>query len=164
MIFTLEDARKHLRRYQSILVTGGFDPLHYGHVRYFAKAKELATRYADLFVDLAVVVAVAPDSYVTNKHPLLQTLEHRMEIVSAIRWIDYVIPQGEETAATAIRAVRPLIFLKGSDWEARGLPRVEMDALAEVGARVEYVPVQPVSSSELLIDFFWRTADQMGRH
>lgn len=158
MIITLEEARKSLRRHRLILVTGGFDPLHYGHIRYFAAASSRT------YGGMDVVVAVAPDSYVMNKHPLLQTLEHRMEIIDAIRRVHYVVPQGEETAATAIRAVRPIIFLKGSDWEARGLPRVETEALEEVGARVEYVPIQPVSSSEMLIDFFWKTADQMGKH
>lgn len=164
MIFTLDHMRDAIVRHPhtAILVSGGFDPLHYGHVRFFRNAQSIARgRWGG---DLAVVVAVAPDEYVQRKHPLLQTLEHRMEMIDGIRYVDAVVSQDEGTAATAIRAVRPLIFLKGDDWKARGLPKVELEACEEVGARVEYVAVQPISSSEMLRDYFWGLADQMGRH
>ena len=155
-VVTLEYLEKHLVPSCAVLVTGGFDPLHYGHVRYFQSAAKLAGEY-----NLPVVVGVAPDSYIARKHPLLQKLEERMEMLDSIRWVDYVVPQQEETAATVIRAVRPRIFLKGDDWQQRGLPKIELDAVNEVGAQIHYVPVHPVSSSDILRSFFWSYADQM---
>ena len=84
-----------------------------------------------------------------------------MEMIDALRWVDFVVPQGEETAASVIRACKPYIFLKGDDWKQRGLPTVELEALSVVGTRICYTPIHSVSSSGLLRDYFWAHADQM---
>lgn len=156
MIVTLAELRQMPAKL-AVLVTGGFDPLHFGHVRYFEAAAEFSTP------QMPLVVGVAPDSYVARKHPVFQPIEHRMEIIDAIQWVDIVVPQEEETAASLIRALRPKIFIKGDDWKERGLPEGERKALEEVGAEVRYVPVHPVKSSDLLYQFAWSVMDQMGR-
>lgn len=167
-IVSLDWAAKYLPPSEAVLLSGGFDPLHFGHARYFQSASRIASdrwttfeKWAALAGRGAVVVAVAPDAYVVRKHPLLQTLEQRMETVAAIRWVDYVVPQDDETAAKAILAVCPWVFLKGSDWQERGLPKAELEAVEAVRAEVRYVPVHPVSSSEILRDYFWAQADAL---
>ena len=41
-----------------VLVTGGFDPLHKGHIRYFQRAKELGD---------VLYVGINSDAWLTNK-------------------------------------------------------------------------------------------------
>lgn len=139
----------------AVLVSGAFDPLHYGHIRYIRAAGEQAKKR-----DLPLVVAVAPDEYVKRRHPLLQPLERRMEMLDALRWVDLVVPQESESLAGAIRTISPVSVVKGTDWKTHGLPKDELEAIEEVGAALTWVDVSPISSSELLHAAFWRFADE----
>src|SRR2546430_9324433 len=95
-----------------VLASGAFDRLHYGHIRYMQAAAEQARAE-----NLPLVVAVAPDDYVKRRHPLVQPLEGRMEMVDALRWVDFVVPQGSESLARAIRGIRPVYVGKGNGWK-----------------------------------------------
>ncbi len=139
----------------SVLASGAFDPLHYGHVRYLRAAAEHARAR-----DLPLVVAVAPDEFVARRHPLLQTIEERMEMIDALRWVDIVVPQEDEDIVKAMHQIRPLDVVKGTDWRERGLPQTELDALEQVGAGTVWVEISPVSSSDLLRNAFWQFADE----
>src|SRR3990172_3646563 len=146
MIVTPAWLSENLEAHSTVLLTGGFDPLHYGHVRYFQQAANIG---------LPIVVGVAPDSYIVKKHPILQPIEHRMETIDAIRWVTYVADQNDESAATLIRAVRPRFFIKGDIWLKRGLPKIEQIAMNDVGTEIKYINVHPVKSTDLLHKFAW---------
>jgi len=78
--------------------------------------------------------------------------------------VDFVVPQGSESLAPAIRAVSPISVVKGTDWMAHGLPKEGKPALEEMGAKITWVGVSPVSSGELLQTAFGRFADEwLGR-
>lgn len=140
----------------SVLVSGAFDPLHYGHVRYLRAAAQHADAH-----QLPLVVAVAPDEYVRRRHPLLQRLEERMEMIDALRGVAFVLPQESEQLAETIRRVRPRYVVKGTDWKTHGLPADEVAAIEEVGAELVWTEISPdVSSSDLLHAAFWRFADE----
>ena len=139
----------------AVLVSGAFDPLHYGHIRYIREAAEHAREH-----DLPLVAAVAPDEFVARRHPLLQKLDERMEMIDAVRWVDFVVPQETESLVPAIRHIRPLYVVEGTDWQQRGLPKDELETMEEIGATVVWVQVSPVSSSDLLRAAFWRFADE----
>lgn len=149
VIGSLKDAGLVIPPGGAVLCTGGFDPLHVGHVRFFKEAA---------WFGKTVVVAVAPDSYVERKHPVFQPLELRMEMLAGVRWIEFVVPQEEESAASAILAVRPAVFFKGRDWYGK-LPEKEQAALDAVGGELRWRDVDPYSSSDLLRSYFWREAD-----
>jgi cytidyltransferase-like protein len=155
IIRPLAAVREHLPPGTAALVSGAFDPLHYGHVRYIRAAAEHARTH-----DLPLVVAVAPDEYVQHRHPILQRLEQRMEMMDALRFVAFVVPQESESLTRTIRVIRPRYVVKGTDWKAHGLPTNEMAAIEEVGANVVWVDISPVSSSELLHSAFWRFADE----
>lgn len=155
IIRAFPEVREFLQPRASVLASGAFDPLHYGHIRYIRAAADNARARK-----LPLVVAVAPDDYVKRRHPLLQPLEGRMEMLDALRWVDFVVPQTSESLARAIREIRPVCVIKGTDWKAHGLPKDEMEAIEEVGATISWVEVSPVSSSELLHTAFWRFADE----
>ncbi|HTE04536.1 MAG TPA: adenylyltransferase/cytidyltransferase family protein [bacterium] len=155
IIRALPGVREFVQPRVAVLASGAFDPLHYGHIRYIQAAAEQARAE-----NLPLVVAVAPDDYVKRRHPLVQPLEGRMEMVDALRWVDFVVPQGSESLARAIREIRPIYVVKGTDWKVHGLPKDEVEAVEEVGATISWVDVSPVSSSELLHAAFWRFADE----
>ena len=127
---------------QVSMVSGGFDPLHPGHVRYFAKAAELG---------LPVLVSVAPDSFVQRKHEMLLTQAERVEVIDALRAVAYVHAE-ETTTADVLRALRPRYWVKGLDWEGR-LPHEEQAAVAELGIELRTVDTVTHSSSALLTRF-----------
>lgn len=155
IVNALRGIREFCQPRASVLASGAFDPLHYGHIRYIRAAGEHAKMDG-----LPLVVAVAPDEYVKRRHPLLQPLERRMEMLDALRWVDFVVPQESESLARAIREISPLYVVKGTDWKTHGLPQDEVDTIEEVGAKLTWVDVSPISSSELLHAAFWRFADE----
>src|SRR3989442_4333351 len=155
IIESLQRVREFFQPRVAVLASGAFDPLHYGHIRYIRAAAEHARTH-----NLPLVVAVAPDEYVKRRHPLLQPLEGRMEMLDALRWVDFVVPQGSESLTKAIKEICPVYLIKGTDWKAHGLPKDEVEAIEEVGATISWVDVSPISSSELLHAAFWRFADQ----
>ena len=120
-----------------VLANGCFDLVHVGHVRYL----EGAAAEGDV-----LVVAVNSDASVrNNKGPgrPLQPASERVEILAALRCVDHVTVFDEPTADDLIRALRPHVHAKGTDWRAEDVP--EAATVAEVGGRVAIVgdPADP---------------------
>lgn len=156
IVGSLAQVREFVQPGTAVLVSGAFDPLHYGHIRYLRAAAKHAEKH-----DLPLVVAMAPDEYVQRRHPLLQHLAERMEMLDAIQGVGYVVPQESESLARTIHALRPRYVVKGVDWQAHGLPADEVTAMNEVGAELVWTEISPeVSSSALLHAAFWRFADE----
>jgi len=101
-----------------VLVTGGFDPLHSGHIAYFKAAKELGD---ELWVGLN------SDEWLTNKkgRPFMPWTE-RANILSELSCVDNVIDfdDSDGTAKDAITkaimeagkiSATKLIFANGGD-------------------------------------------------
>lgn len=156
IIRSLVQVREFVPPGTAVLVSGAFDPLHYGHIRYLRAAARHAKTH-----QLPLVVATAPDEYVQRRHPLLQRLDERMEMLDALRGVAYVVPQESESLAQTIRRVRPRYVIKGTDWKTHGLPPDEIAAMEEVGAELVWTEISPdVSSTDLLHAAFWRFADE----
>jgi len=92
-----------------VAVSGGFDPLHYGHIKYIQSAKKLGDY---------LVVIVDPDSYLINKkgYYFLTQIE-RARIVEQIKGVDEVFLSKDENnnICDALREIRPSIFANGGD-------------------------------------------------
>lgn len=91
-----------------VLVTGGFDPIHKGHIRYFEEARSLGDM---------LVVGLNSDAWLTRKksRPFMP-FDERRQIISSLRQVDYVLEEyddSDDTSCDAIRAVRKL----WPDWE-----------------------------------------------
>lgn len=111
-----------------VLVTGGFDPLHKGHIRYFQQAKALGD---------VLYVGVNSDDWLTNKkgRPFLPLIE-RSTIIQNLKMVDFVIefPDDENwTAKNAIKMVREMnptdhiIFANGGDRTAENIPEFDVN-------------------------------------
>lgn len=117
-----------------VLITGGFDPLHSGHIAYFKAAKQLGD---------ILVVGVNSDAWLTRKKgtPFMPYIE-RSTIVRNIVGVDFVIDfdDSDGSAKHAIQMVRTsypqdtIIFANGGDRTQINIP--EMDI---VDSNLEFV-------------------------
>jgi D-beta-D-heptose 7-phosphate kinase/D-beta-D-heptose 1-phosphate adenosyltransferase len=109
-----------------VLITGGFDPLHSGHIAYFKAAKELGD---------ILVVGVNSDAWLTRKKgsPFMPYNE-RSEIIRNIVGVDFVIDfnDADGSAKHALWMVRQsypqdlIVFANGGDRTNTNIP--EMDS------------------------------------
>jgi cytidyltransferase-like protein len=109
-----------------VLVTGGFDPLHSGHISYFKAAKQLG--------DL-LVVGVNSDSWLTRKKGMpFMPFDERMNIVKNIKDVDYVLEFNDDDnsakyAITLARQTWPnyqIIFANGGDRTDKNIPEMDL--------------------------------------
>ena len=93
-----------------VAASGGFDPIHPGHLSYLIDSK----KHGD-----TLAVIVNGDWFLTNKKGRpFQNLETRCQIVSAIRNVDFVIPfeiEGDMSVSRALEVIRPDVFANGGD-------------------------------------------------
>lgn len=126
-----------------VLANGCFDVLHVGHIRYLEGASALG--------DL-LVVAINADAQVRQLkgagRPFVPERE-RAEIIAAIRAVDLVTIFSEPTVEELLRAIRPDIHAKGTDYTAETVP--ERDVVRSYGGRVMIVgDPKEHSSTEML--------------
>lgn len=91
-----------------VLVTGGFDPLHSGHIAYFKQAKELGEH---------LVVGLNSDSWLTRKkgRPFMPMAE-RAAIIKELACVDEVIGFNDDDD-TACAAIYQVLATKSSRWK-----------------------------------------------
>lgn len=117
-----------------VATSGGFDPIHPGHISNIIQSKK--------FGDTLVVI-VNGDSFLTEKKGRpFQNLETRCLIVSGIREVDYVIPfeiKNDQTVGKALAALKPDVFTKGGDrGDLASLPESEREAIEKHHIEVIY--------------------------
>ena len=98
-----------------VLVTGGFDPIHSGHIAYFKAAKTLGDR---------LVVGLNSDEWLARKKgkPFMP-LQERMAIVGNLAVVDEVVTYNDDdgSSCNAIRLVKSqypdaeIVFANGGD-------------------------------------------------
>ena len=110
-----------------VLVTGGFDPVHSGHVSYLKAAKELGDN---------LVVGLNSDDWLARKkgQPFMP-FDERLTIVGNLDPVDWVInfDDVDNTAKYAIYAVREkfpdatIIFANGGDRTHDNIPEMDVE-------------------------------------
>ncbi len=117
---------------KSVALTNGlFDLLHVGHLRYLQGAAAEA--------DLLVVAINSDRSARQLKGPSRPVVpeDERAELVAGFACVDYVTVFDELDARALLRAVRPDVHCKGSDYTPDSVP--EADLAAELGWRITIV-------------------------
>lgn len=117
-----------------VLVTGGFDPIHSGHIAYFKSAKHLGDK---------LIVGLNSDDWLKRKkgHEFMP-INERVQIVENLKMVDGIILFNDDdgSAKEAIKNVRQLypddtiIFANGGDRTSSNIP--EMDI---IDANLEFV-------------------------
>jgi cytidyltransferase-like protein len=109
-----------------VLITGGFDPLHSGHIAYFKSAKKLGD---------ILVVGVNSDAWLARKKgSSFMPFRERAEIVRNIVGVDFVIDfnDNDGSARHAITMVRQsyptdqIIFANGGDRTNDNIPEMDV--------------------------------------
>tara|TARA_R110001606_G_scaffold223613_3_gene371588 strand:- start:11847 stop:12605 length:759 start_codon:yes stop_codon:yes gene_type:complete len=111
-----------------VIVTGGFDPLHSGHIAYFKAAKELGS---------ILFVGVNSDEWLTRKkgRPFM-SVEERMAIIKEIGCVGHVFTfnDQDDTAINAIEYVKKqapansnIVFANGGDRTKENIPEMVFD-------------------------------------
>jgi rfaE bifunctional protein nucleotidyltransferase chain/domain len=127
-----------------VLTNGCFDLLHPGHVDGLRRARELGD---------CLVVAVNGDASVRRlKGPgrPIVPLAERLELLTALRWVDLAIDFDDATPIEIIRAVRPDVWVKGADWRDTETP--EAAAVRESGGEIAYLELVPGYSTTSIVE------------
>lgn len=109
-----------------VLVTGGFDPIHSGHIAYFDEAKKLGDK---------LIVGVNSDQWLEKKKgsPFLP-IDERLNIVSSLSVVDKVIEFEDDEHNSASNAIQKvvdmfpdniIIFANGGDRTSTNIPEMK---------------------------------------
>ncbi|HEX5044521.1 MAG TPA: adenylyltransferase/cytidyltransferase family protein [Candidatus Polarisedimenticolaceae bacterium] len=113
------------------LANGLFDLLHVGHLRYLEGAKA----EADLLV-VAINADVSARALKGEGRPVVPEGE-RAELVAGFSCVDFVTLFADRTVEPLLRALRPDVHCKGTDYTADTVP--EREVARELGIRVAIV-------------------------
>jgi D-glycero-beta-D-manno-heptose 1-phosphate adenylyltransferase len=125
------------------LANGCFDLIHVGHIRYLKEAKN----QGDI-----LVVALNSDSSIAKLkgkgRPLLKEQE-RAEIIGSFFFVDYLIIFEQPNVEHILRALKPDVHAKGSDYTKETVP--ERETIREYGGEIAITGGPKVrSTSEIL--------------
>ena len=108
-----------------ILVSGGFDPIHSGHIEYFKSAKKLGDK---------LVVALNSDKWLEKKKgKFFMPYEEREVIIKSIMYVDEVIDFKDDEQGSCINALEKLkslypnddiYFANGGDRNKKNIPEM----------------------------------------
>jgi len=105
-----------------VAVSGGFDPLHVGHVRMFERARKLGDK---------LIVILNNDNWLKLKKGFVFMPEkERAELLRGIRWVDDVFltthkPNTDDiSVVSALEKLKPDIFVNGGDRQSYEIPEV----------------------------------------
>ncbi len=136
-----------------VMISGGFDPIHIGHIRYMKEAKKNGTK---------LVVVINNDNWLRMKKASeFMPEQERKEIIEAIECVDEVIISNhiknttDMSVCEEIKKIKPTIFANGGDRFADNIPEfklcnelgIEMIFNVGHGGKVR-------SSSELVKNYF----------
>jgi rfaE bifunctional protein nucleotidyltransferase chain/domain len=137
-----------------VLHTNGcFDVLHVGHLDFLRAIGNYTRRPASV-----IVVSLNTDESVTRikggKRPIIPW-KYRAEALSALPWVDCVVPLHEDEPSGNIRAIKPNVHFKGEEWAGKPMP--ETRVVQECGGIVSFLPrAYDVSTTSLIESYLDR--------
>lgn len=126
-----------------VFTNGCFDILHVGHERYLRQASTLG--------DLLIVGVNSDKSVKRLKGPSrpINTESDRMELLSTMSFIDYVVSFDEDTPYNIIKDLLPDVLVKGADYKLENV--VGRDIVESRGGKVELIEyVQGKSTTNII--------------
>lgn len=125
---------------RTVFVSGNFNILHPGHLRFLRFARECGD-----FLVVGVLDDKSPSSFISEKL--------RLEGVQVITWVDYAFIL-RESPVTIIEQLKPTIVVKGKEHEERENP--EKEVLSQYGGKLIFSSGETSFSSIDLIDTEWK--------
>ena len=111
----------------TVMVSGGFDPVHAGHIRMI----RAAAKHGDV-----IVIANSDDWLYRKKGFVFMEWERRVEILNAIKGVVLVdsVDDSDGTVCEAIRRIKPTYFANGGDRGKANTP--EQAVCEEIGVQL----------------------------
>ena len=113
-----------------VVVSGGFDPIHSGHLAYFKAARKLGTR---------LIVALNSDSWlIQKKGKFFMPFDERKAVIENLLFVDHVIDFVDDdlgSAANALIKVKEMhpnddiVFANGGDRREGNIPEMSVDGI-----------------------------------
>jgi D-beta-D-heptose 7-phosphate kinase/D-beta-D-heptose 1-phosphate adenosyltransferase len=113
-----------------IVVSGGFDPIHSGHIEYFKSAKKLGDY---------LIVALNSDEWLINKKgKFFMSFHERETIISNLELVDSVIDFDDDQRGSCCAALEKvkltypddeIIFCNGGDRKAENIPEMSVEGV-----------------------------------
>lgn len=122
-----------MKKYKIGYTTGVFDMFHIGHLNILKRAKEQCEY---------LIVGVSTDEVVQNykhKTPIIP-FEERSAIVSAIKYVDEVVPQISMDKMVAYNELHFDALFHGSDWKGSDMYNKIADEFSSIGVDVVFLP------------------------
>ena len=122
-----------MKKYRIGYTSGVYDMFHVGHLNLLRNAKSYCDR---------LVVGVSTDELVKSYKNKIPVISHkdRMDIVSAIRYVDSVVPQVDMDKLASVRSVHADVVFVGSDWKGTSKWNEIEELLKTNGIDVIYLP------------------------
>ena len=127
-----------------VFTNGCFDIIHGGHIEFLQKAKSLGD---------ILVVGLNTDNSVKNlkgEGRPIKTEKERANILSALKFIDYITLFNEATPEKLIREIKPDILVKGDDYKIDEV--VGREIVEGYGAHVELIPIVTGHSTTITLE------------
>lgn len=123
-------------KYSRMYTSGCFDIFHYGHLNILSKTKALCDY---------LIVGVSTDELIKKEKGKLPVIpfEERIKVVSAIKYVDEVIPQTDKNKQRVVDQFQIDAISVGDDWRGR---------FPETSCPVEYFSYTASVSSTILKD------------
>lgn len=121
--------RKKNKSKTVVAVSGGFDPIHLGHIRLFRHAKKLGDK---------LIVIVNGDSWLKRKKGInFMDARARAEIIKEFECVDrvYIHNSSRADVIEALKELKPNIFAKG-DKQGSEIP--EKDVCEKLKIKIVY--------------------------
>src|SRR3989344_2521739 len=149
------------RKSRVVAVSGGFDPLHIGHVRMFEAARKLGDK---------LVVIMNNDHWLRMKKGFtFMPQKERAEIIRHLPFVDKVVftdhkkGDTDKSVSRTLAKVRPDVFANGGDRVSKNVP--EVIVCRELGIKIVFNVGRggKVQSSSWMIDSARRPASRTVR-
>ena len=106
-----------------VIVSGGFDPIHSGHIEHFKEAKKLGD---------ILIVGLNSDEWLTRKKgkPFMP-IEERMAVIRELRMVDSAVPFNDDNNSSidlikkALVLFDDVLFANGGDRTQDNIPEID---------------------------------------
>jgi len=127
-----------------VFTNGCFDIIHFGHLDYLEKSKNLGDKLVvGLNTDKSVRQLKGPDRPINGEYARARTL-------AAFEFVDAVITFDEETPIELIKKVKPDILTKGNDYSIENI--VGADFVLGIGGEIKTIDLLEGYSTSALIE------------
>lgn len=127
-----------------VTTNGAFDLFHVGHLRFLENVKKHGN---------VLIVGLNTDTSIRKRkgasRPIIP-LKHRMEILAALPFVDYVTYFAEDTPSKLLSAIRPQVHVKDNGYKLNEI--VERPLIESLGGKVVLIPYTKETSTTKIIE------------